>query len=103
MEIQVIKLVSGEEFVATFAGEDMGSTKVKFTKPLALQPFPNGAMGFADFMTPAVTDRFELDRAHIMLQLPATEDCAAQYKEIQEELSKPQSDLVVPEKPSIEV
>lgn len=100
MEIQVIKLVSGEEFVAKFAGETMGSTKVKFKGPLMLQPFPNGAVGFADFMTSAVVDHIELDEHHIMLRLPATKECAEQYIEIQKELANP-TELVVPAKQDI--
>lgn len=99
--VTVFKLVSGEEIVGELQAKAIGATKVKIKNTLSLQPFPNGAVGFADFMTSAVVETIEIDEAHIMLQLPATEECATQFEEIIKELATKQSGLVVAEKQDI--
>jgi|TARA_B110000908_G_scaffold17191_1_gene19326 hypothetical protein len=78
--IKLIRLVSGEEIIATV---DIQGEKVTFNNPIALYAAEEGKMGFMPYMpyTTAKESGVTVDSKHILFILEPIGDIVTQYEQ----------------------
>ena len=79
MEIRLVKLITGDSFVAEMIEE--GSDYVVFDGAFMIVPTPNGQMAMIPFLFGAKNDVFSIVQEHIVYNLEASDQLCNIYKE----------------------
>jgi hypothetical protein len=75
-DIVSLKLISGEELIGSYQGED--DTHYSVDKPVCLVPVEKG-MSFAPFMMTSQAKRFKVNRNTVVALSPTAEELAKNY------------------------
>ena len=71
-----LKLVTGDEIIARYEGED--DKTIKINRPLALTMGQQG-LGMIPWLFLGETDTFTLKREHVFVMVPSKKDASDQY------------------------
>lgn len=75
--VVTLKLISGEELISRYEGED--EKTVKLNRPLVLTMSPQGGIGMMPWVFLGDNETFTIKKDHIFIMVSSKKDAADQY------------------------